>query len=494
MVTIRVDHLKYRYPTSDTLALDDVSCEIAAGEFIGVVGANGAGKSSFAQALLGLVPKLYCGAYAGCVEVCGLNARNTPIEQLCQHVGLVFQNPLNQLTGAKATVFEEIAFGLENYGVAVADMRARIADVMDMLGIAELKNRSCYTLSGGQMQRVALAGVLVMDVDVLVLDEPTSQLDPEGTREVFRAIEKLKQQNKTIIMIEHKVDELAAYSDRIMAFANGKLVAFDTPDKVFSRPDMYELGIEVPARFCAEQENCDAVSSAGGKGVSVCEDVLTLDHVSFSYTGEVRALDDVSLHFRAGAYAIIGANGSGKTTLARLMKGLIRPREGKVSLYGDDIAHRSVADLASEIGLVFQNPDDQMFETSVLREVMFGCVQVGMSEAEADKSAREALERLGIAELAEIHPYDVSLSARKMVAAASVLAMDPHVIIFDEPTIAQDMRGKERLACVVQELVQKGKVVIAVLHDMNVVAKAFERVVVMDKGRVVFEGRVGDAY
>lgn len=511
MVVVRADHLKYRYPHTDTLALDDVTCEIEAGEFIGVVGANGAGKSSFAQALLGLVPRLYRGAYAGCVEVCGMNVRETPIEALCQHVGLVFQNPFNQLTGATETVYEELAFGLENYGIPIEDMHRRIAEVMDMLGIGELKDRSCYTLSGGQQQRVAIAGVMVMNPCVLVLDEPTSQLDVEGTREVFRAIEELKHNNTTIIMVEHKVEKLAEYSDRVMAFAHGKLVAFDTPDAVFARSDLREWGIEAPARFCAVQKGFEVMDALGELGIqremhqethqetnqdqinpSIRDDVVSIDHVSFSYNERIQALKDVSLQFRAGTYAIIGENGSGKTTLAKLMKGLIQPSAGKVSLYGRDIAERSVAELAPKIGLVFQNPDDQMFETSVIREVMFGCLQIGMSEREAQAAAQKALEELGIFELAETHPYDVSLSARKMVALASVLAMDPCVIILDEPTIGQDMRGKARLVRVIGALERKGKVIIAVLHDMDFVREAFDHVVVMNKGRVAFEGSVAD--
>lgn len=246
MPAIRIEHLKYRYPYTKTLALNDISCEISKGEFIGVIGANGAGKSTLSQALLGLVPNLYHGAYGGKVEIDGLNAKTTPIDSLCKKVGLVFQNPFNQITGSKLTVCEEIAFGLENLGIEQAEMQSRVEQIMEMLNISNLKDCSPYDLSGGQMQRMSIAGILVMQPEIIVLDEPTSQLDPKGSEEVFKAVESLKNQGKTIIMVEHKMEKIAQYSDRVMLLSEGKLVDFDTPQKIFSREDLEEYGVNPP--------------------------------------------------------------------------------------------------------------------------------------------------------------------------------------------------------------------------------------------------------
>lgn len=246
MPAIRIEHLKYRYPYTKTLALNDISCEISKGEFIGVIGANGAGKSTLSQALLGLVPNLYHGAYGGKVEIDGLNAKTTPIDSLCKKVGLVFQNPFNQITGSKLTVYEEIAFGLENLGIEQAEMQSRVEQIMEMLNISNLKDCSPYDLSGGQMQRMSIAGILVMQPEIIVLDEPTSQLDPKGSEEVFKAVESLKNQGKTIIMVEHKMEKIAQYSDRVMLLSEGKVVDFDTPQKIFSREDLEEYGVNPP--------------------------------------------------------------------------------------------------------------------------------------------------------------------------------------------------------------------------------------------------------
>jgi len=254
MVAVRINHLKYRYPYAKTLALNNISCEIAAGEFIGVIGANGAGKSTLAQALLGLVPNLYHGAYGGSVEVDGCNVKTTSIDVLCRKVGLVFQNPFNQITGAKLTVYEEIAFGLENLGISQQEMNRRVENIMELLRIDDIRNASPYDLSGGQMQRMVIAGTLVMQPDIIVLDEPTSQLDPQGAKEVFSAAEALKQQGKTIIMVEHKMEKIAQYSDRVMLLSGGSLIDFDTPQCIFSREDLETYGVHPPVytQVCKE--------------------------------------------------------------------------------------------------------------------------------------------------------------------------------------------------------------------------------------------------
>ena len=254
MAEIVIDKLRYRYPETENLALDGISCEISQGEFIGVIGRNGSGKSTFAQALLGLVPNFYHGAYGGSVNIGGLNVKESSVDELCQKVGLVFQNPFNQITGSKLSVYEEIAFGLENFGVAPDEMQRRIDEVMDRLGIADLAKRTPYDLSGGQMQRMALAGIMVMQPDVIVLDEPTSQLDPQGASEVFDAVGALKNQGKTIIMVEHKMEQIAAYSDRVMLLDAGKLIAMDKPKAIFSRDDLAQHGISAPiyTQICHE--------------------------------------------------------------------------------------------------------------------------------------------------------------------------------------------------------------------------------------------------
>lgn len=252
MKKIIIENLKYKYPLSEKLALDDLSFEVGQGEFIGIIGENSAGKSTLCQAIVGLVPHFYKGAYGGKVIVDGLEVKTSSITEISLKVGIVFQNPFTQITGSKMTVFEEIAFGLENMGVPQAEMLERIDDVLNLFNIAPLRDRNPFDLSGGQMQRMAIASIIAMKPDIIVLDEPTSQLDPEGSEEVFRAIQSLSNQGITIIMVEHKMEKVAQYCDKVLLLKDGKKVDFASSEKIFSREDLAEQGVTAPVytRVC----------------------------------------------------------------------------------------------------------------------------------------------------------------------------------------------------------------------------------------------------
>lgn len=254
MKKIVVENLKYRYPLTKELALKGVSFEIEKGEFIGIIGKNGSGKSTLCQALVGLVPHFYKGAYGGKVLVDGLEVKNAEVSEISSKVGIVFQNPFTQVTGSKLTVYEEIAFGLENNGVERSEMVKRIDHALKLLDIYKYKDRNPFDLSGGQMQRMAIASIIAMKPEIIVLDEPTSQLDPQGSEEVFKAIQTLSKEGLTVIMVEHKIEKIAKYSDRVLFLNEGELVDIDTPGKVFSREDLEEKGIQLPAftKICRE--------------------------------------------------------------------------------------------------------------------------------------------------------------------------------------------------------------------------------------------------
>ena len=246
MAYVTAEHLKYKYPNSEHLALDDISFSVKPGEFIGIIGQNGAGKSSLCQAIAGLIPNFYKGAYGGSLlldetPVCSLDT-----DELCRKVGIVFQNPFNQVTGSKLTVYEEVAFGLENLGIPREEMKARIEEAMTLLHIEKYRDRYPFDLSGGQMQRMAIAGIFAMRPEVMILDEPVSQLDPQGRREVFEAVQKLSRQGITIFMAEHNMEQIADFSDRVILLHQGRLAAMDTPEKIFSRDDLESCQVEEP--------------------------------------------------------------------------------------------------------------------------------------------------------------------------------------------------------------------------------------------------------
>lgn len=522
---IDVEHLKYKYPHTEQLALDDLNFTIEKGEFIGILGANGAGKSTLSQAFIGLVPLFFKGAYGGKVMVDGLEAAVTPVSELCKKVGLVFQNPFNQLSGAKDTVYEEIAFGMQNLAVPREEMKKRIDDILKLLDIEAYRDRNPFDLSGGQMQRVALASILVMQPEIVIMDEPTSQLDPQGAEEVFRAVDALSDTGITIIMIEQKMEKLAAYCDRILLLHQGKQIDFDTPNKIFSRTDLAEYGVQAPVftRICEKMnirredgtwpvtlEEIYALKdnyrenplfmgtvrrrTVKKEGEYSVEPVFSVKNLSFYYTEGISIIEGLNLELDSRSTAIIGQNGAGKTTLVKLLKGLLKPVSGEILFRGEDMAAKTVAQAAGKVGYVFQNPDDQIFKYNVLDEVMFGPLNIGMSREEAEKHSREALKRVGLSGKEKENPYDLELYERKMVAIASVLAMDTDVIILDEPTIAQDYQGKETIRRIILELREQGKLVIAILHDMDFAAECFERIIVMAKGKVLADGRAEEVY
>lgn len=247
MALITVEDLRYRYPGTERLALDHVSFSVEEGELVGIVGANLSGKSTLCAALVGLVPHFYKGAYGGRVEVAGLTTQEHAVSDISQTVGLVFQNPFTQITGSKLTVYEEVAFGLEYAQLPREEIRRRVDHALELLGLSAFADREPFALSGGQMQRLAIASVLAMRPRILVLDEPTSQLDPAGTSEVFAAIRDLRGEGITVVMAEHKVERLAAWADRVLALADGRVLAYDTPQKVFARDDLRAHGIAAPA-------------------------------------------------------------------------------------------------------------------------------------------------------------------------------------------------------------------------------------------------------
>ena len=553
MSLIEVKDLKYRYPGTTQLALDGVSFTVEKGEFIGIAGENGAGKSSLSQALLGLIPQFYKGAYGGSVTVCGMDARSTPVSELCRHVGLVFQNPFNQLSGAKDTVYDEVGYGLQNLGFPPEEIRTRVESVLRCFGIWEYRDRNPFDLSGGQLQRVAICSVLAMKPDVLILDEPTSQLDPEGSEEVFHTVDELTKMGITIIMIEQKIEKLAGYCDRVLLMHQGRVVDYDTPRKIFSREDLYDLGVNPPAYTCFARANAlvfedgtlpvthaetlERVKASGVDRATLIASLRTMtagvqmesatpqpvaaqparagvdaaaaaasastssDHASeaagaadatfqvkdlrFSYVKGREVLHGLNLALDHRPTAIIGQNGAGKTTLVRVLKGLLKPDSGEIRYQGENLETKTVAELASRVGYVFQNPDDQIFKYKVLEEVMFGPLNIGMSPQEAEASAHEALRMVGLDEKAGENPYDLELSDRKMVAIASVLAMNTDVIILDEPTIAQSWNGREKIREIIQAKAAEGKLVIAILHDMDFVASSFARVIAMAHGEIL---------
>ena len=514
MTRIRVESLKYKYPNSDSFALDDVSFTIDKGQFIGIAGTNATGKTTLCYALSGLIPHFFKGAYGGDVFIGEMEVFTHDISDITAKVGLVFENPFSQMTGAKFTVYDEIAFGLENLGIPREEMHERIQESMRLLDIEALRDNNPFSLSGGQMQRVAIASVIAMKPDILILDEPTSQLDPQGSAEVFRVVENLSKEGMTIVMVEQKVEKLAAYADRIFLMHAGKLIDTGTPAEIFSRDDLQTFGVEPPiyttvskALHLGKKEtglypvSLDEMPADVINGKLITEPIIetdspeiTVNDLHFNYTKDSPILQGVNVTFRGEPTAIIGQNGAGKTTFVKLLKALLKPTAGDIIMNGKSIKDMTAAKLARTIGLVFQNPNDQIFKNNVLDEVMFGPLNIGQTSEVARANAEKMLKLVGLLDKAGDNPYDLSLAERKMIAVASILAMDTAIVIFDEPTMGQDAQGKKKLKEIISGLHAQGKLVLCILHDMDFVAETFGRTVIFSNGKLLYDGPTRQAF
>jgi len=529
---LRIDGLAVRYPGKKAPSLEGVTLEVGRGERLGVAGRTGAGKSTLALAAAGFIPRVVRARLDGRVVIDGVETATAAADALLGRVGIVFATPANQLSASKLTVREELAFGLENLGIPRSEMDPRIDGTLERLGIAHLADREPFALSGGEQQRVAIASIVAMGTTVLVLDEPTAQLDPAGTAAVADLLGELADAGAAILCAEHDPSVLGRM-DRCLVLDRGRVIALDAPGAALALaaevasltpPTLVRLAeaasldlarafderaVAAGLRAWAEAGGAARDHAAAATASTAALDPgapplpgpswtparerapvrVAVDGVVHRYPGGVEAVRGVSLAIEPGeAVAILGQNGSGKTTLVKHLNGLLRPDEGRVLLDGVPTDGRSVADLARTVGFVFQNPDDQLFERSVEREVAFGPRNLGIATADLANLVAGSLAAVGLLEERTTNPYDLDLSRRKLVAMAGILAMDPAVLVLDEPTTGQDVDGVERVGAIVEAFRAAGRSVVTITHDMEFAARHSTRIVVMRAGEVVADG------
>ena len=513
-----------RYAARRDPALSEVSLTVAPGEVAGVAGRTDAGKSTLALLAAGFIPRVVRASVTGSATVDGIPATGLDASALAGRAGIVFSTPANQLSASKLTVREELAFGLENLGVRREAMDPRIDTVLAELDIEHLADREPFALSGGEQQRVAIASIVAMGTGTLVLDEPAAQLDPAGTRKVAELLRSLAAAGRAVLCVEHDPTVLGQV-DRCLVLDGGHAVGLAAAGVALGSGILGATGVPVPtivrfaehagvnqARAFDEDEvvrrlrdpRIRATTSLDVPEVAVLEwtpvdaargVLLEIHGATYRYPGGMEALRGVDLAIEPGeAVAIVGQNGSGKTTLARHLDGLLRPDVGTVAVDGRDIASTPVHEMARTVGLVFQNPDDQLFNRSVEREVAFGPRNLRLTDPAARELVERALRLVDLVEVRTTNPYDLGLSTRKLVALASVLAMEPPVLVLDEPTTGQDGPGVSRIGAIVDAYRRTGRTVVAITHDMEFAARHFGRIVVMRAGEVVDDGAPLDIF
>ncbi len=517
-----LEDVSFAYAGADRDALRGVSFELRPGEMVGVMGASGAGKSTLAKCLNRIVPRFEDGHFRGVVRIGGRALDGDRVCDVAPLVGMVFQDFEAQLFSTN--VMHEVAFAMEQVGMPRHEIAARIRPALAAVGLAGFDNRDPTSLSGGEKQRLAIASVLALRPAVVVLDEPTSDLDPEGKAEVFALIHRMRAQGLSLIVIEHEAEELRN-CDRIVLLRDGEIIAHAPPLEVMPQLDLLEacgvhppdinrvldtLGIKLHAasvdqaetiirarfpRLPAVFEELSAIaphpaSPPAATGAQP-PPLLRVDHLNFNYPFGPRVLDDVTIEIIAGEFlAIIGQNGSGKTTLAKQIVGLIPPSGGTITIAGRDRAALSPAETAHEIGYVFQNPDHQIFAATVGDEVAFGPRNFGFDSAEIARRSDEVLRAVNLSDARDRDPFLLSKGERQRLAVASVLALRPRLLILDEPTTGLDYREQRRMMALVSDLNRAGIAIVMITHTPWLVAEYARRVVLMRKGRVMFDGPV----
>jgi energy-coupling factor transport system ATP-binding protein len=522
-----IESVTFTYHDAGRPALRAVSLVQNAGEMIGVMGASGAGKSTLAKCLNRIIPEFEDGEFHGVIRIAGESIDHLRVCDLAPKVGMVFQDFESQLFSTN--VAHEVAFAMEQVGMDRAEMDRRIMPALEAVGLRGFEHRDPMSLSGGEKQRLAIASVLALRPSVIVLDEPTTDLDPEGRAEVFELIKKLRAQGLSLIVVEHESEELRA-ADRIVVLREGEIAADGPPSEVFARTELLmSCGVRPPglghafellgidAQPKSVEQAFEVIVRAYPKVVAIAYDSIApsraseeskapsdaivapafigIENLSYSYAGGPRVLDSIHLKVGAGEFlAIVGQNGSGKTTLAKHIVGLLQPATGRVTIDGKDRALMRPAETAREVAYVFQNPDHQIFAATVEEEVAFGPRNFGLPDDETRRRCDEALEAVGLQNERQSDPFLLSKGERQRLAVASVLVLRPRMLILDEPTTGLDHREQLRMMALVRDLNLAGIAIVIITHTPWLVAEYARRVVLMRKGAKIFDGGVREFF
>ncbi len=528
---ISSENFCFKYTGRKLAALTNINIEISKGETILLLGPSGSGKSTLALSFNGLIPQKISGKVNGRMCISGMNTQDRGIEFLTQEVGILFQDPEAQFV--TMTVEHEIAFGLENLCILPEEMDMRIEESLNEVGMLDYRYSELDKLSGGEKQRVAIACLLAMRPKILVFDEPTANLDPVGTRQVFNTISKLKKSNNyTIIIVEHKLDGLIDLIDRLVVLApNGTILADNSPYFVFNNKieELLENGVWLPqsvrllyhikklginissipvtvseAEILLAKEVLPSINENAFSLPSLNKDETTLPtseqaitsktnvievrNLSFGYKSS-DVLNNIQLNISQGDFlAIVGANGAGKTTLVQLFVSILQAKQNEIFIRGKDISEIPTKDLIRDIGFVFQNPEHQFITDSVENEVKYGLELIGNPENEVDDITNDLLSKFGLLKLAKANPFTLSHGEKRRLSVATMLAVGQKILILDEPTFGKDEKNALSLMQVLQHLNDEGCTVIMVTHDMTLVAEYAKRVAVMANGQISFFG------
>lgn len=508
---ITISSLTFTYPGAERSALKDINLQIPDGELCLVMGPSGSGKSTLLRCLNGLIPHFSGGNLTGSVRVNGLDPVLLTPREMSRTVGFVFQDPEAQFVVDR--VEDEIAFSLENIAMSKDEMEVRVEEALSLLELTHLRSRRLETLSGGEIQRVAIAAALALKPQILALDEPTSQLDPHGAGEVLEALVQLNQQfGLTIILAEHRLERVIPYAGKIIhlseEYPHGLI---GTPREVLKQvelnPPMILLGkkfgwepLPLTVEEAREHARVSKMKLMGNKIQSrlfstrneTLPAFIQVEDVEVNY-GSIPALRGVGLHIYPGEITVMmGPNGAGKSTLLRAMVGLTPYQNGRILVNGKDIAGRTVADICQQVGYLPQDPNALLFADTVMEELLITLRNHHMDTSEANPLPGILLDRLGLADKANCYPRDLSTGERQRVALGSILVTHPGALLLDEPTRGLDYSAKRTLLQLLRMWRDEGMAILLVTHDVELAAQMADRVILLENGLVSVDGKAHD--
>lgn len=524
---IEIQELTFKYAEAKKNALENVTLNIQKGDFVGIIGESGAGKTTLCSCLNALIPHHYTGDFYGSVKVEGQDTFDVKPDKLALKVGSVFQDIESQIVSY--FVEDEILFGLENFGVPANQIEERITEALEALGISELRHREISTLSGGQKQKVVFASIIALKPDYLILDEPTGELDPASSLQIFKLLKKLNEERGiTVIVAEQKIMLLCEFVKKLIVLEKGTVIHYgEIRSTLTHQREMEEAGINCPRvltltgkmmeegltpsgmkteeRICLNtQEAADFIKRMMGNDCHVKADdnslkpsqepvtepseqpVLEFKGVCFSYN-ETANVHDLNVKIQKGDFtAITGSNGAGKSTFSKLCNGLLQPSAGDVFVLGQNTKRNKVSSLAKHIGFLFQNPDRQICCSTVEEEIAFSLKNNGLSKEEIQRKVEATIKEFGFD--AKTEPFNMSRGQRQRLCLACLIALNPEILILDEPTTGLDYRECMEMMNRIRELNENGTTVIMVCHDMEVVLDFAKSVIVMNRGEILAQG------
>lgn len=524
---IEIQELTFKYAEAKKNALENVTLNIQKGDFVGIIGESGAGKTTLCSCLNALIPHHYTGDFYGSVKVEGQDTFDVKPDKLALKVGSVFQDIESQIVSY--FVEDEILFGLENFGVPANQIEERITEALEALGISELRHREISTLSGGQKQKVVFASIIALKPEYLILDEPTGELDPASSLQIFKLLKKLNEERGiTVIVAEQKIMLLCEFVKKLIVLEKGTVVHYgEIRSTLTHQREMEEAGINCPRvltltgkmmeegltpsgmkteeRICLNtQEAADFIKRIMGNDCHVKTDddslkpsqepvtepseqpVLEFKNVCFSYN-ETANVHDLNVKIQKGDFtAITGSNGAGKSTFSKLCNGLLQPSAGDVFVLGQNTKRNKVSSLAKHIGFLFQNPDRQICCSTVEEEIAFSLKNNGLSKEEIQRKVEATIKEFGFD--AKTEPFNMSRGQRQRLCLACLIALNPEILILDEPTTGLDYRECMEMMNRIRELNENGTTVIMVCHDMEVVLDFAKSVIVMNRGEILAQG------